>query len=98
MGLRPLIIKPLIKKKMSTRINNGKDSYLYCSVNADAANYQILKRYATSQECVEDITPDIIADCEAQGYTDAETQTVINYYANKINMASGEWQVEEDED
>ena len=74
---------------MSTRIKNGKDSYLYCSVDCEVGNYQ--DDWNSSQECMEDITPDIIEDCEKRLYTKEETQKVIQHYEIQFNNAAGRW-------
>lgn len=74
---------------MELRINNGKNSYLYCSVHLNPTDYQSI--YSSANECMEDITPDIIADANKRGYTKDETDTIIQHYSICIGNASGEW-------
>lgn len=60
------------------RINNGKNSYLYCSVSDNASDWS--DAYDSSEECYEDIREDIIDSCKQRGYTDTETKTVLSHY------------------
>jgi hypothetical protein len=74
---------------MEARINNGKDSYLYCSVDCEVANYQDM--YDSSEECFDDIKGDIIEDCKERGYNDNETQKVLAHYSITFSNSSVEW-------
>ena len=74
---------------MEARINNGKDSYLYCSVDIEVGKYYDF--YNSSQECIEEVTPDIIAECIEKEYTEEETQRVVQHYSIIFNNAVGTW-------
>ena len=74
---------------MTTRINNGSNEYLYCSVSTEVSQYQDM--YDSSEECIEDIKADIIEDCESRGYSDIDAQKVIGYYETLFHNANGKW-------
>lgn len=74
---------------MEARINNGKDSYLYCSVDCEVSNYR--DSYNSSEECFNEIKSDIISDCEFRNYSESETNKVLDHYEILLNNANGEW-------
>ena len=74
---------------MTVRINNGKDSYLYCNIDDNAALYA--DRYDSAEECFNDYKSDITEECTQRGYSEAETKTVLSHYEIRFNNYNGEW-------
>ena len=72
---------------MTTITHNSKN--LHCAIDCEAGNWQDI--YASAKECMQDITPDIIEDGEANGYTEAEIAAIIDHYAIALGNANGEW-------
>lgn len=67
---------------MSVRINNGRDSYLYCSMSDNPYDYQEL--YDTPYEAMVDITKAIEASLKGE-YTEDEIERVIQHYSTKMH-------------
>ena len=74
---------------MEARINNGKNSYLYCSIDCQVSNYQ--EMYNSSEEAFEDIQVDIITECNEKGYDEYEIEKVLSHYEISFNNAGGTW-------
>ena len=75
---------------MQAQINNGKDSYLHCSVDCEVSNYQ--DKYNSSEECFRDLKDEIVEDCEEREYNIEETEKVLSHYEILINNANGKWE------
>lgn len=78
---------------MEAKINVGKggnEDYLYCSVDIQVSNYQ--EMYDSSEECFDDLKPEIIEDCKKRGYSEEETQSVLSFYQIKFSNAQGVWE------
>lgn len=74
---------------MQPKINNGKNSYLYCSVDCQVSNYA--DDYANGEECFADIRQEIIDDCTTSEYTEQETNKVLSYYESLFNNSCVTW-------
>lgn len=78
-----------MSQKIETKIYNGKDNFLYCSIDSDPSNY--MDGYDSSEECIDDIKQDIIDDCKLRNYTEEEIKTVVSHYEIVFNNTNFEW-------
>ena len=73
---------------MSTRINT-QDADLFCSVSCNPSEFQ--DSFNSSEECLADLKPLILADCQSRGYSEDETEKVLTHYSIVFNNANGTW-------
>lgn len=75
-----------------SRINIGTKNnphYLYPPIEDNPSHYSDL--FDSSEECLEDIKPDILFHCEELEYTEEETEKMISHFEVTFNNWGGTW-------
>ncbi len=65
------------------------NGYLYCNVDCQVDNY--CDTYNSSEECLNEITPEIILDAKDKNYSEVEIEKIISWYHTVFSNSSVLW-------
>ena len=76
------------------KINNGKNSYLYCNLSDKREDY--VSQFGSAKECLDHLIPLVKDDCKKFNYNEYEIDIIVAHYEIEILNSNVKWAIPDD--